>query len=158
MAAVITCQRGEHKDISQLLFQLLSLAQQSCNNDRKKRLVINQLNEKLVQLDVLIAGAHHLVEELMQSPDEVSQQLVDNMLGDHEMLDVFSELLLVRIQEYLLDDGKKTVMMSAVNHYVKQHIQYINREQTQLFKLCEIMLTAATLAGAGSCLSGCKGH
>lgn len=147
MAAVTDFLRGEHKDISRVLFQLLPLIQQPCDNDTQKRIVINQLEEKLMQLDVLIGGAHHLVEELMMQKlaakelDKASQQLVDNMLSDHELLDVFSELLLLRIEEYLSDSGKKAVLIRGVNQYVKHHIQHINREQVQLFKLCESKLS-----------------
>lgn len=142
MSAVIDYLRDEHKSISKVLFQLLPLVQQPSSSPEQKVLIVSQLNEKLMQLDALIGGSHHLVEELMMQKlaekelPEASQQLVDNMLSDHEMLDVFSELLLVRIAEYLADDNKKAVLIRAVNQYVKQHIQHINREQMQLFKLC----------------------
>lgn len=143
MTAVISQLRSDHKEICQVLFQLLPLAQQPCSSDEQRQLVINQLREKLMHLDRLIGGAHHLVEEMMmrqlcdKSLDESHKQLVDNMLADHELLDVFSELLMIRIDEYVADGAKKAVMIRAVNQYVKHYIQHISREQTQLFGLCE---------------------
>ena len=148
MSLVIDCLREEHKAISRVLFQLLPLVQQVSSSPQQKVLIVNQLKEKLMQLDVLIGGAHHWVEEVMmqrlaqKSLAQASQQLVNNMLADHEMLDVFSELLMLRISEYLADDNKKAALIRAVNQYVKQHIQHINREQMQLFKLCEDNLDA----------------
>lgn len=148
MSAVISSLRDEHKTISRILFQLLPLAQRPCDSDEKKRLVVNQIKEKLMQLEALIGGPHHLVEELMMQkladiPLSVdSQKLVANMLADHDLLEVFSELLMLRIEEYLVQDDKKAVLIRAVNQYVKHYIQHISREQSQLFKLCEDQLSS----------------
>lgn len=143
MTKVIEGLRCQHKAISKVLLQLLPMTQQTTFGQRQKQLVIDDIRYKLVELDALIGGSHHRVEELMMQRlmekdlQVADKKLVSNMLTDHDLLEVFSELLIVRLQAYVVDDGKKASFIQAMNQFVRHYIQHLHREQTQLFELCE---------------------
>jgi hemerythrin-like domain-containing protein len=134
--------KKDHKYMLKLLYQL----------DQQVK-ALGGLNNTPLDMDLLLEivdyikrfpdFVHHKVEEEMFSYladkdlEKTEQALVNKVVDEHPMLDALSELLELRISEYLADNSKKVPLIRVADMFVQQQIKHIECEQVHVFVLCQ---------------------